>query len=571
MENQDIAKYLEHIAELLEIKNENKFKVRAYYKAAQTVLDLPQNLAILDRQNKLKDIPGVGESISAVIDELIKTGRSSYYDELKKKVPEGLLKLLEVPDVGPKTAELLFRELGIDSIEKLEEAAREHKIMELSGMGEKSEENIVNGIAIVKQKGNRMLLNEASLLAESVINALKKKAPIEKIEAVGSLRRMKETVGDIDILVVSKKSVDVIDKFTTLEQVNKVLAKGDTKASILNSSGVQIDLRVVKSDEFGSAMHYFTGSKNHNIAIRELAIKKGLKVSEYGVFKGEKKISGKEEADIFDALDLDFIEPEMREDRGEIEASLNGKLPKVIDYSDIKGDFHIHSNLSDGTNTLEEIASAAKKLGYEYIAISDHSQSLRIANGLTVERLKKKISDVKKLRDKVKKPYIMCGAEIDIKPDGSLDYPDSLLKELDFVIAAIHSSFKMDEETMTKRIIKGISNKYVNLFAHPQGRLIGKREAYKVNMEELIKAAVKFNVCLEINSNPERLDLSDIYVKRAKEAGIMMTVDTDSHSIEQFPLMRFGVGVARRGWLEKKDVLNTLPLKEMLKRVGEKR
>jgi len=567
MENLEIAKIFREIAKLLEIKEENPFKVRAYYRVAQVIEDSSESVNAIVQRGDLRKIPAVGEGIARKIEELLKTGKLKYYEGLKKEIPQGLLTLLEIPEIGPRTAQLLYQKLEIDSQEKLEKAIAEHKIRDLPGMGEKSEENIKRGLELLKTASARMLLGYALPISEEIIAEIKKNSPVEKIEATGSLRRMKETIGDIDILAVSKNSEKVMDVFTSLPMVRDVLAKGPTKSSILTSLGIQVDVRVVKSDEFGCALHYFTGSKAHNIAIRELAVSKGLKINEYGVFKGKKKIGGKKEDELFRVVGLSYIPPELREDRGEIEAAKENKLPELVEYDDIKGDLHIHSEWSDGEDSVEDIAKAAKTIGYEYIGICDHSQSMKIAGGLTVVDLRKKIAEIKKLNNKMKGITILAGAEVDIKADGSLDYPDEILKELNVVIAAVHSGFKMDEERMTHRVIKGIENKYVHILAHPTGRLISKREPCKVDVESLIKAAAKTGVLLEINAYPERLDLFDIHCRRAKDEGVIMAIGTDAHHLYQLKFMKFGVGVARRGWLEKKDVLNTLPLVKLLKKL----
>jgi len=567
MENLEFARILREIAELLEIKNENPFKVRAYYRAAQVIEGLSESINTIAERGELRKIPGVGESIAEKIEELLKTGRLKYLEELKKEVPEGLLSLLEIQDIGPKTALLLYKELGINSMEKLEKALAEHRLRDLPGMGEKTEENIRRGIELLKETGTRMLLGTALPVAEEIISELKKNSPVEKIEATGSLRRFRETVGDIDILVVSKNSEKVMDVFTGLAMVREVLAKGPTRSSVLTTYGIQVDLRVVKPDQFGAALHYFTGSKNHNIAIRELGVKKGLKINEYGIFRGKKKIGGEEEIDVFKSVGLPYIPPELRENRGEIEAAKEGRLPVLVECADIKGDLHIHSKYSDGENTIEEIVRKAKQMGYEYVGIVDHSRSMRFAGGLSISDLKKKINEIRRLNEKIKDITILAGAEVDIKVDGSLDYPDEILKELDIVIAAIHSGFKMDQEKMTERIIKGIENEYVHILAHPTGRLIGKRDPYRVDVERLIMAAAKRGIMLEINAYPERLDLPDIYCRRAKDEGIIMVISTDAHHLDQMRFMKFGVGVARRGWLEKKNILNTFSLKELFKKL----
>ncbi len=575
MDNLEIAKILSHIADILEIKNENTFRVRAYRKAAEAIESLTQNINQLYEENKIESIPGVGKGITEKIDELIKTGKLKYYEGLKKEIPESLLEIMNVSEVGPKTTALLYEKLKIDSIEKLKNAALKHKISELPGMGEKTEENILKGIELLKKAEERMPLNEAMNLADKIIAQLEKIKEIKRISIAGSLRRMRETIGDIDILVASDNPQKVMDRFTSLEFVKEVLSKGDTKSSILTVDNRQVDLRIVAEESFGAALHYFTGSKEHNIKIRELGIRKGLKINEYGIFKKgkkqEKRIGGEQEKDVFDAVGLPFIPIELREDRGEIEAGLKNQLPKLIEEKDIKGDLHVHSNWSDGHNTIEEMARAAKSKGYEYVCICDHSKSLVVAHGVKEKDFLKRIQEIREVDKKIKGIKVLAGSEVDIDSSGNLDYPKELLKELDVVIASIHSGFHQSREKITKRIIKAMGSGSVDIIAHPTGRLLGEREAYEVDLEEVFKVAKKTDTMLEINSYPKRMDLNDINARMAKETGIKLIMNTDSHNITHLDWLKFGIAVARRAWLEKKDIVNTYPLEKFLNNLKQRK
>jgi len=568
MDNLEIAKVFSGIADILEIKNENTFKIRAYRKASEVLETLTQNIEQLYKEEQLETIPGVGKGIAEKIKELIETGKLKYYEDLKKEIPQSLLEMMNVPDMGPKTAALLYEKLKIDSIEKLKDAALKHKISKLPRMGEKSEENILRGIELFKKASQRIPLQEAMVLAEAIIAHLKKLKEVKKISIAGSLRRMRETIGDIDILIASANPQKVMDKFVSLEFAKETLAKGDTKSSILTADNRQVDLRIVAEESFGAALHYFTGSKEHNIKIRELGIKKGLKINEYGIFqkgKKEKRIGGEEEKDVFDALGLPFIPIELREDRGEIEAGLKNKLPKLIEISDIKGDLHMHSNWSDGGNSIQEMAEAAKARGYEYIGICDHSKSLAVAHGVKEKDFLKRVQEIREADKKIKDIKILAGSEVDIDSNGNLDYPEKLLKELDIVIASIHSGFNQPREKITKRIIKAMESGLVDIIAHPTGRLLGEREPYELDLEEIFKIAKKTGTMVEINAYPRRMDLNDINARTAKQEGIKLIINTDSHSINHIDWIKFGVAVARRAWLEAKDVANTKPLEKFLK------
>ena len=567
MKNIEIAKIFRNIARILEIKGENVFRIRAYERAAQNIEGLPNAIESLIKQDKLTEIPGIGKDLAERIKEFAKTGRIKIFEELKKSVPEGLLDLLNVPSVGPKTARLLYEKLKIKNLTDLEQAIEKGRLKGIFGIKEKTIENMVKGIKILRRGQESMTLAQANLIAEEFVSSLKELPEVKKIAAAGSLRRQKETVRDIDILVVSDKPKVVIPGLTRIESVKYVQAEGETKASVRTKEDVQVDCRVVEAKSFGAALLYFTGSKNFNIKIRQLAIKKGLKVNEYGVFKKDKFICGATEEEIFRALGMAYIEPELREDTGEIELAKKFELPKLIELKDIKGDLHAHSTWSDGGNSIEEMARAAKEIGYYYVAITDHSQSLKVARGLSVQDLKKKKREIELLSKKFKNFRILYGTEVDIDSDGNIDYKDEILKEFDIVVAAIHTGFKQSREQLTKRTVKACKNKYVHIIAHPTGKLWGTREAYDIDLEEIFKAAKGTNTALEINAFPNRLDLNDHNTRRANEVGVKIALGTDSHETGQLSSMKFGLAVARRAWLSSEDVINTLSVEELLKRI----
>jgi len=563
MKNKLIAEIFKDIAEMLEIKGENFFKIRAYEKAAQNIESLPGDIEAFAKDEKLKDIPGIGKDLEEKIKEIVSTGKLKYLEELKKDIPEGLIEMLNVPGIGPKTAKLLHEKLDIQDVVMLERMAHAGKIRGLPGMGEKTEENILAGIDLFKKGRERLDLKTATDAAYNIIARLKKLKEVKNINPAGSLRRMKETVRDVDILISSDKPQEVMDAFTKLPDVKDMIAKGPTKSSALTKDNMQVDVRVVDEASYGAALMYFTGSKEHNIKLRQLAIKQGLKLNEYGIFKGEKKIAGKTEEEMYKMLGLSYIEPELREDRGEFEASLNGALPDLIKIEDIKGDLHMHSTWSDGGSSIEEMVLKSRELGYEYIAVTDHSQGLKIAGGLNAHELDLKRKEIERLNKKYKDIKILFGAEVDIDSEGELDYPDSVLREMDIVVAAIHAGFKQPAAIITKRIISACRNKYVNIIAHPTGRLWGSRNEYNIDFGEVFKAARDTNTALEINSFPQRLDLNDINARMASQAGVKIAINTDSHIAEHLDMMRFGVAVARRAWLEKKDVLNAAPFSKL--------
>ncbi|MCS7151647.1 MAG: DNA polymerase/3'-5' exonuclease PolX [Endomicrobia bacterium] len=576
MRNKEVAEQFYLIAQLLSLTDENPFKVRAYEKAAQVIESLPEAIEDLAKNfDKLSSIPGVGKSIAEKIVEYFETGKIKRLEELKSKFPEGIFDMLRIPGLGPKRVRLIYEKLGVKDIQTLKEYAQKGMLRNLPGFGEKVEQNIVEGIQLLSVSEQRLLLFDALKTVEEILKEIKKNKEVVNIDPCGSLRRRKETIGDIDILccVVPGKEKYIIEKFTKLPMVKKVMASGDTKGSILTDSNIQVDLRVVPKEVYGAALQYFTGSKQHNIHLREIANKKGLTLSEYGVFKigrKDKPICGRTEEEIYKILDLQYIEPELREDRGEIEYALKGELPKLLEMKDIKGDTHIHSKYSDGTNTIKEIVEYAEKLGYEWIIICDHSQSLKVAGGVSIKDLYKKIDEIRNI-NKTSKVKILCGQEVDITSDGKLDYPDDVLKELDFVIAAIHTGFKQSEEQITERIMRAIDNKYVHSISHPTGRLLNKRSPYRVNISKIIEYAGKNDVMLEINAFPERLDLDDVNSKYAKEHGVMLSIGTDAHHISQMEYLILGVYVARRGWLEKKDVVNTMSYSQLCKFLKKRR
>ena len=570
MKNQVIANIFYQIADMLDIKGEIEFKSRAYRKAAQIIENLEEDLEdVYKREGKegLRKIPGIGEGLAKKIAELIETNKLQYFENLKKEIPESIIELMDIPSLGPKKVAVLYKKLGITNVEQLKKACEEGKLRGLDGFGEITERNILRGIEMLKGAKERVLLGVAFEDGTRYVDYLKKNPHIKKISIAGSLRRMKETIGDIDILAVSDNADDVMEYFVNYPNVREVLAKGRTKSSIILDDGLQVDLRVVEDKSYGAALQYFTGSKSHNIKLRTIAIKKGLKINEYGVFDKDtdKYIAGRTEEEVYKSLDLPYIEPELREDRGEIEAAQKNRLPKLVRYDEIKGDFHVHSNWSDGLNSIEDIVRYALKLGYRFIAITDHSQSLKVAGGLTEEQLREKRKEIEMIQERYPDIKIFFGTECDIKADGKLDYSNDLLDEFDIVCAAIHSKFKMSEKEMTERIINAIQNEYVKILAHPTGRLIGKRDAYEVNLEKVIDAAIENNVLLEINAFPDRIDLNDINIRIAKEKGAKFTIGTDAHAVDHLRFIRYGVAAARRGWLEKKDVLNTYPVKEIEK------
>jgi len=566
MKNKEIASTFSRIADALEIKGEMQFKVIAYKKAARILEDLTEDIETIAKEKRLQKIPGIGEGMAKKIEEYLEKGQMKKYAEALSGLPEGLLELLEVQSMGAKTIHLAHKELGVKSLDDLKKVIEDGSLAKLYGMGDKRVENIKKGIEIYEKAQERIPIYDAITLVEEVIEYLKKGPHVGRLSSAGSLRRMKETVGDIDILATGKKGAEVIRYFTRFPGVSKVLAEGETKGSVLISTEKgerQVDLRIVDESQYGAALQYFTGSKAHNIKLRAMAREKGLKISEYGVFKGEKKIAGYTEEEVYKVLGLPFIAPELREDRGEIELALKDNLPQVVEMSDIKGDLHVHSKYSDGNLTIKELAELAHKMGYKYIAICDHSQSAKYAGGISASRLLEQTKEIDRLNRELKDFKILKGIEVDILFDGKLDFSDEVLKKLDFIIAAIHSGFKRN---VTERILKAMNNPWVSIIAHPTGRLISRREGYEVDTEKILQAAREKGKALELNAYYDRLDLNEFYLKKAKEKNVKIGIGTDTHYAKGLPMMRFGVGIARRAWLEKKDILNCQSYEKLKKK-----
>lgn len=563
-----MAQFFYKITEYLELKDENPFKIRAYGNAARIIESSVKDLSKITDIDELREIKGIGESIAEKIVEINKTGKCSYLEELEKEIPKGLIDITTVPGIGPKKAAFLYKEKKIKSVDQLKQYAEKGKLHDLKGFGEKTEENILKGIEIKDKFHGRMTIGQALPAAKEIINYLQKKLKIKQITEAGSLRRRREDIGDIDILAASDDgdAEKIMDAFTASPFVKEVIAKGDTKSAIISHDNVQVDIRVVEKDSFGAALQYFTGSKQHNVALRKYAESIGFKVNEYGVFrlKDNKKVAGETEESVYKALGLSFIPVPIRETGEEIELAIKGKLPKLIEKKDIKGDLHFHTVKSDGFNTLEEIIKDASAFGYKYIAITDHSQSLKVAHGVTEKDMQKQIEIIRKLNEKNDKFKILAGTEVDILKYGDLDYPDNILEKLDIVVASVHSYFKFTKKEMTDRLIKAIKNPNVDIIAHPTGRLFGTRDEFEADWDEVFKAAAYYNTALEINAFPNRLDLKDIYCRRAKEFGVLFAISTDGHNTNQLEFIDYGINVAQRGWLEAKDVINTKSYEQLI-------
>ena len=572
MDNQTVAKILRQTADLLEIMEANSFRIKAYRQAAQSIESLATDIYQIYQKDKLKEISGVGVGIEKYIKELIKTGTCWEFEKFKKQIPLSVLELLKIEGLGPKKVKFLYHKFKITSLIKLENLLKSHFLLKENGWGEKSEQNILKSIFLYKKFNQRFLLGEIYPLAQEIIKELKKSKFVDQIEICGSLRRQKETVGDIDILITSSKPRQAIKLFTTLQNVKRILAQGATKVQVVLKQGIGADLRVVKPESFGAAIHYFTGSKNHNIKIRWLGMKRNLRINEYGVYRIEKnnrkiKIGGEFEKDIFKAVGLPWINPELRENQGEIEAAQKKQLPNLIQIKDIKGDCHLHTVWSDGKENILEMAKKAKELGYQYLAVTDHASFIKVANGLDIKRTIEYLKAVKKADKKINGIKILAGIEVDIKKNGDLYLPNQVLKKFDLVIGAIHSGFKTEKEVMTKRIIKAMQNRYLDVLAHPSGRLINKREPYQFDFNQILEQAKKTKTILEINSSYQRLDLNANQARLAKEKGVKMIISTDAHNTGSLEMMKFGIANARRGWLEKKDIINTKSLKDFLKQL----
>jgi len=558
-----IIQILEEIATLLELTGENPFKSRAYQNAARNLEKSEVDFDELVKENRLTEIEGIGEAISKKLTELIQTGKLEYYEKLKDSVPPGHLEMLKIPGLGPKKIHALYEQLGVKDVGELEYACLENRLVDLKGFGEKTQDNILAGIAKLKVYKERRLYAEVAVEAEVLLEYLKRDKSILSISIAGSLRRGNETVKDIDILAASKNPEKLGGHFTSYERIETVTASGETKVSVVLKSGINADLRIVTSAEYPYALHHFTGSKEHNTAMRGRAKDMGLKMNEYGLFRGEKNIKCANEEELFATLKLQFIEPELRENMGEIQAAEKNELPKLVEEKDVRGIFHVHTNFSDGGETLENMARAAREMGLQYIGISDHSRSAYYAGGLQIEDIKKQHELIDKFNEKLKPFHIFKGIEADILPDGSLDYDEKTLARFDFVIAAVHSNFNMPVREMTARLKKALQNKYATMLAHPTGRLLLSREPYAVNLEEVIDTAAKFGKAVELNANAHRLDLDWRHCIYAKRKGVKIAINPDAHQIAGLRDVSFGVKIARKGWLSSEDCLNCMSLVRM--------
>ena len=568
--NKDIENIFNKVADLLDIKDENPFRIRSYRNAAQTISNLSRNVAdMIENGEDLTEMHGIGEDLASKIEEIVKSGTLKQLEELEKEVPPELSEMMKLPELGPKRVKTIYKELKVESIDDLKKAAEKGKLKDLEGLGKKTEKKILEEIERWEKGGerDRFKLVDAEEIITPLVDYLDKMGEVKKVTAAGSYRRRKETVGDMDVLVTCKKGTrdTVMDKFVEYEDVDRVVSQGKTRSTVILKNELQVDLRAVAQVSYGAALYYFTGSKSHNIKVRKRAVKKNLKVNEYGVFKDDERIAGKTEKEVFKKLGLPFIQPELREDRGEIEAGLKGKLPDLVTGDDIKGDLHSHTKATDGKYSIEEMVKGAQDKGYEYLAISDHSKRVSMANGLDEKRLRKQIEKIDTMNERIKKFRILKSIEVDILKDGSLDLPDSVLKELDIVNCSVHYNRNLSRKEQTQRVLHAMENKYFHIFCHPTGRLIGEREGYDIDMEKIMKEAQDRGCFLEINSDPERLDLSDIHARMAKKMGIKISISTDSHTVSALDNMRFGVDQARRGWLEPDDILNTRSWKDLKK------
>ncbi len=559
--NIEIAAIFEQLADLLEIKGENHFKIIAYRNAVRTIENMGTDLSKMVKDGvDLSEIPTIGEHIALKIKEIVTTGKLSKLEDLKRSFPPHLLDILNIKGIGPKRAKTLYENLQIDSIEDLRVAAQSHMIRDIEGFDEKLEQMILEGTLLTKKEGKRFLYSVVEPYASDIVAYMKNSKEALQVMVAGSFRRRRDTIGDLDLLVTSKNSALLINHFVQYPGIKEVISQGTTKSTVILNNNIQVDLVCVSDDSYGAALHYFTGSKSHNITVRKMAIEMGLKVNEYGIFKGEEKIAGANEEEIYKTVGLCYIKPELRENRGELEAAVDGKLPDLVSIEDIKGDLHMHTAYSDGQNSIIEMAQAAKKLGYEYIAITDHSKHLAIYNGMDEKRLRQQLEEMDQINEKLNGITLLKSIEVDILEDGTLALSNDILKELDLVVGGMHDKFTLTQDKQTKRILKAMDNPYFNILAHPTGRLLGEREACDIDMELLFRDVKTRGCFLEINAQPKRLDLNDIYAKYAKEAGVKFILSTDAHNIATLDYMKYAVYQARRGWIEKKDVINTLSL-----------
>jgi DNA polymerase (family 10) len=575
MDKHQVAAILDEIGTLLELQGEDAFRCNAYHNGARAIEQLEEDLATVVREDRLGEVPHIGATLREKITTLVTTGHLPFYEELRKKTPPGLFDLLRIPGLGPKRVKLLYDRLGIDTLDKLAQACESGQVAKLKGMGEKMQQKILEGIQSLRQMGSRVRLDQALALASRLIDGLRTAPGIIRMELCGSLRRRRETIKDIDILISSDTPGPIMERFVGLPGVTQVIAHGATKSSVVVQGdgrlSMNADLRIVRDEQFPFALHYFTGSKEHNIAMRQRAQQYGLKLNEYELAGPDRRIRCRDEADLFRALDLAYIPPELRENTGEIDAAAKGTLPKLIEADDLKGVFHCHTTYSDGHNSVEEMARAAQALGLKYLGLADHSQSLTIANGLTPDRIRQQQMEIEQVNKRLKGLKILKGTECDILADGRLDYSDDVLATFDYVVASVHSHFKQSREEMTARIIKAIRNPYVTMLGHATGRLLLKREGYPVDLEAVLQAAAECGTMIEINANPQRLDLDWIHCKRAKALGVKLVINPDAHSSSEIALYHYGVDVARRGWLEKSDVFNTQSLADVTKALAARK
>jgi len=563
--NRDVARVFETIADLLDIKGGNTFRIRAYRNAARTVDSLTRDVSdMLEEGEDLSELSDIGEDLAGKIETIVETGTHPLLTELKEEVPESLQELLRVSGLGPRGVQTIHGELGITDLDGLRKAAEQGSIAELEGFGGKTQAKILEEVESITSEEERTLLAEAGKIADEVVEHMRSHDGVKKACAAGSLRRRRETVGDLDILVSCREDADVMDHFLEFEDIDEVVARGDTKTTVILRSGLQVDLRVVPHAAYGTALVYFTGSKQHNIRLRKRGQDRDLKVNEYGVHSGRKKVAGKTEEEVYEALDLPWIAPELREDRGEIEAAEKGGLPELVELDDIRGDLHAHTKRTDGHQTIREMAEAARELGYEYLAITEHSKRVTVAGGLDADELAAHIHDIEEADGKVEGIRILSGVEVDILEDGSLDLPDGVLQRLDVVVASIHYKFDLSRDEQTERVLRAMDNPHLNVLGHPTGRKLGQRDPYEIDLERILEAAAERGCFLELNAYPDRLDLTDLACMRAREKGAKVVISTDAHRTSHLEYMRYGVGQARRGWLSADDVVNTRPADELL-------
>jgi len=567
MSNKEIAKILSLTADMMEIKGENPFKIRAYRNVARMLENSSKNFEKLVKEGfDLTKLPGIGKDMSEYIKEIVTAQKFHKLEELKKEIPQSLIDLLSIEGLGPKRVKLIYEKFGAKNLDELKELAQSGKLRELPGFGDKLIEKILKGVKQLKKAGIRFLWAEVEEIAEDLKKYLLDFDIVQIVEIAGSYRRKKETVGDLDVLVVSEDYPKVSEYFVKYPRVKEVQSAGLTRSTVFLDNGLQVDLRAVSKDSYGAALHYFTGSKAHNIAVRKLAVEKGLKVNEYGVYKNDKKIAGASEEEVYKSVGLCYIQPELRENRGEIEACLGGNLPKLIAKEDLRGDLHMHTRHSDGANSIEEMAKKAIELGYEYICITDHSKRMKIVNGLNESEILKQFEEIDELNEKLD-IIILKGCEVDILQNGELDFSDEILEKCDVVCAAVHYKFDLPKAEQTRRIIKALSNPYVTILSHPTCRIINKREGIEFDVDEVFSAAKEYGVVLEVNSQPDRLDLNDVLIKKAIDMGIKLSINSDAHSVKQLEFVKYGVNQARRGWAQKENVINALGFKDLLKAI----